>query len=85
MLLESKFNLNAYSTLAYITKKIIPGLKYKAFVKEPKKSCCMKGMLKKSELGAFAYYGDKQSGSFKAFGKQAKKLQGQQFGFAYLN
>jgi len=44
----------------------------------------MKGMVAKSELGSFAYYGDKQSGSYRAFGKTAKKMQGSGFGFAYV-
>jgi len=47
--------------LAYVTKKIHPGQKYKDFVKEPGRPCCMKKMMSNSEMGSFAYYGDKQS------------------------
>jgi len=72
-LLEAKWNADANKTLAYVTKKLNPGQKYAAFVKEPSRPCCMNKMMKRSELGAFAYYGDKQSGSYRAFGKMAKK------------
>jgi len=73
-LLEAKWHQSPNKTLAYVTKKLNPGHKYKAFVKEPKRACCMKGMMAKSSLGSFAYYGDRQSGSYRAFGKTAKKM-----------
>lgn len=44
----------------------------------------MKGMMAKSALGSFAYYGDRQSGSYRAFGKTAKKMANSGFGFAYV-
>lgn len=83
-LLEAKWSVDANKTLRYVHKKINPGSKYKDFVKEPAHSCCMKGMVKKSELGAFAYYGDRTSQSYRAYGKQAKKLSNQGFSFAYV-
>jgi len=44
-LLEAKWNRDANKTLAYVTKKLNPGHKYSAFVKEPSRPCCMNKMM----------------------------------------